>query len=86
MNETVQLFGAFRDWQTDAPLTLSLADDARIADVRAALAAHAQAHWPGFRAGLLQVSAFASDTRILRDADPVPGDGRLAVLPPVNGG
>ena len=83
---TVQLFGAFRQWQTDAPLALVVADDARIADVRAALHAHAQAQWPGFREGLLQVSAFASDTQVLRDADPVPGDGRLAVLPPVNGG
>lgn len=86
MNVTVQLFGAFRDWQTGAPLSLTVADGACIRDVRAALAAHAQAHWPGFRAGLLQVSAFASDSRILRDADPVPDDGLLAVLPPVNGG
>lgn len=83
---TVQLFGAFRQWQADAPLTLAIPDDGRIADVRAALHAHAQAQWPGFRGGLLQMSAFASDTQVLRDADPVPGDGHLAVLPPVNGG
>lgn len=86
MKIEVKLFGAFRDHQPDARVPLELADGATVADLRAALAAHAAAHWPGFRPALLDYSAFASDTSVLRETDPIPADGRMAVLPPVSGG
>jgi molybdopterin synthase sulfur carrier subunit len=57
-----------------------------VGDVRSALADYAAANWSDFRPALLRVSAFASERAVLRDADPVPSDGRMAVLPPVSGG
>jgi molybdopterin synthase sulfur carrier subunit len=86
MNIHLSLFGAFRQYEPGAVVNLALADDSTIADVRAALERHASTHWPDFRPGLLRVSAFASECCVLRDAEPVPADGRLAVLPPVSGG
>lgn len=86
MKVQLSLFGEFRSYQADAQLALELPDGASVGDLRAALARHGAAHWPGFRAGLLQGSAFASQTRVLRDGEPLPADGRMAVLPPVSGG
>lgn len=86
MKVEVSLFGVFRDHEPAGKVVLELPEGARIAELRAALLEYAQAHWPGFRPGLLQRSAFASETSVLRDNEPVPGDGRMAVLPPVSGG
>jgi sulfur-carrier protein len=83
---TVNLFGAFRDYVADARVELELPDGATIADLRSALDAHGRAHWSGYRPELLRVSAFASEAEVLRDRDPLPADGRLAILPPVSGG
>lgn len=80
------LFGAFRQFQPDARLELEVPEEARVADVRAAVASYGASHWPGFDARLLASSAFASETTILRDGEPVPQDAWLAVLPPVSGG
>lgn len=80
----IQLFGAFRDVEPTARVTLEVRGD-RVHDARAALDAHAQAHWPPHACALVARSAFASETTILRDADPLP-DGMLALLPPVSGG
>lgn len=86
MKVEVSLFGAFRDYEPSAQVTLELPDGAQVSDLRAALHEHAQAHWPAFRPGLLQYSAFASETSVLREHEPLPADGRMAVLPPVSGG
>lgn len=86
MEIQLSVFGAFRDFAPDGKVVLHVPDGARVADVRDALSAHALSQWPGFRPGLLASSAFASESAVLRDADPVPTDGRLAVLPPVSGG
>ena len=86
MKIELRLFGAFRDYDPSALVHLEVADDARIADVRAALDAHGRAQWAGFQPVLLQRSALASDEAVLRDDEPVPHDGRMAVLPPVSGG
>lgn len=86
MRIEIGLFGAFREHEPEARLELEVPDGARVADVRAALLAHGRAHWPGFREGLLQRSAFASERAVLRENDPVPQSGRLTVLPPVGGG
>jgi sulfur-carrier protein len=86
MKIELRLFGAFRDYDPSALVHLEVADDARVADVRAALDAHGRAHWAGFRPALLQRSALASEDAVLRDHETVPHDGRMAVLPPVSGG
>lgn len=86
MRIEVSLFGAFRDWEPAAIVALELAPGARVSDLRRALSAYALANWPGFNDGLLQRSAFASATTILRDHDSVPVGARMAVLPPVGGG
>lgn len=76
------LFGAFRDWFGAPSLEIEIADGARIADLRRLL----QAQWSAREAGLLAASAFASETTVLRDADPLPADAPIALLPPVSGG
>ncbi len=86
MKVEVKLFGAFRDHQPDGCVHLELAPGARVDDLRLALEAYASAHWPAFCPKLLKYSAFASEKAVLREADPVPEDGRMAVLPPGSGG
>ena len=86
MKLQVQLFGPYRDFQPRPVLELDIADGANVADARNALAAHAAAHWPACTPGLLRSTAFASEAALLRDGDALPADGRIAVIPPVNGG
>jgi molybdopterin synthase sulfur carrier subunit len=81
----IQLFGALREAEPDALLRLeSAATDIR--QLRAEVDAIAAARWPAQARALLQRSAFSSATTILRDADALPSDGVLALLPPVSGG
>ncbi len=86
MKVEVKLFGAFRDHETESKVILEFAPEARVADVRQGLAAYADAHWPQFSPKLLAASAFASEHAVLREDDPIPADGKMAVLPPVSGG
>jgi len=86
MKLQVQLFGPYRDFQPQALLELDVVDGAGVAAARAALAAYATAHWPACTPGLLRSTAFASESALLRDGDALPADGRIAVIPPVNGG
>ncbi|GAB2522214.1 MoaD/ThiS family protein [Lysobacter humi (ex Lee et al. 2017)] len=81
----LQLFGAFRDAQPGARLVLAV-DGGQVRDLRAAVQAHAQCAWGEAAIALVARSAFASTTHVLRDADALPDDGRLALLPPVSGG
>ncbi|EIM04542.1 MULTISPECIES: MoaD/ThiS family protein [Rhodanobacter] len=86
MKVEVSLFGAFRDYQPAAAVTLEVPAGARVADLRSALAAYGRAHWPGFREGLLLRSAFASQTCVLGEQEVLPESGPVVVLPPVGGG
>ena len=86
MKLQVQLFGPFREFQPQPLLQLEVADGATVAAAREALAAHAAEHWPACPQGLLRSTAFASETALLRDGDALPADGRIALIPPVNGG
>lgn len=86
MDVHVKLFGAFRDCQPEPQVVLTLADGALVADLRAALEAYGRMHWPTFTPALLARSAFASDTAVLRDTQPVPAGVGMAILPPVSGG
>lgn len=81
----VQLFGAFSELVPERTLQVDVAGGS-IADLRVALREQLQQRWPTFRSSLLDYSAFADDQRVLRDHEPLPGDGRVAVLPPVSGG
>lgn len=85
---TVQLFGAFRDCDSRPRIELRVPNDARVEDLRRALARFGEAQWGSrFRPALLAASAFASSREILRDGSPLPaGETDFAVLPPVSGG
>lgn len=80
----IELYGALREAEPGARLCLDTAS-ATVADLRADLARRAQG-WPDAARALLPRCAFASTTTVLRDADALPADGRLALLPPVSGG
>ncbi|GHA73046.1 MoaD/ThiS family protein [Cognatilysobacter bugurensis] len=86
MKIDLALFGAFREFEPAGRVSFDVPEESDIARLRAAFDAYARAHWPTYEPKLLAVSAFASETTVLRDADPVPADGRVAVLPPVSGG
>lgn len=86
MKVEVKLFGAFRDHDPAGVVALDLPENANVIALRQALEAYASAHWPGFCPKLLKYSAFASDKAVLRETDPLPADGKMAVLPPVSGG
>lgn len=85
MRFEIQLFGALREAEPSARLVLD-ADATNIAALRAAVADTVATRWPQPAIALLPHSAFASERSVLRDADAVPADGRLALLPPVSGG
>lgn len=86
MKIELSLFGAFREFDARERIELEVPETARVADLRAALQRYGEAQWPAFKPGLLARSAFASETAVLRDAEALPTDGRMAVLPPVSGG
>jgi molybdopterin synthase sulfur carrier subunit len=81
----LELFGALRGLEAGDRMTLAV-DGGQVADLRAALQAHAGAHWPSAVASVLTSCAFATSSEILRDAQSLPAEGRMAVLPPVSGG
>ena len=78
----VRLFGAFRQERSDPTLTVEVGTDARVAELRQAM--HAALDSDSARA-LLQASAFATDTEVLDDDQPVP-EREISILPPVCGG
>lgn len=80
----IQLFGALREAEPGGRLAIGTSA-ATVGELRAELASRA-ASWPGAARALLPRSAFASTTTVLRDADALPVDGQLALLPPVSGG
>lgn len=86
MKIELSLFGAFRDYAPSAQVVLDVGEGMQVADLRAALEAYGRAHWPAFNPALLARSAFASETTVLRDGEPLPADGKMAILPPVSGG
>ena len=85
MDIELELFGALRGLEPGDRLRLPVAGGT-VADLRAAVAAHAVAHWPRVTPGLLGSCAFATSSAVLRDSEPLPADGHMVVLPPVSGG
>lgn len=84
MNIRLAMFGAFRAYAESGEIALDLPEGAKVADLRAALAA-AFAPWPE-AAALVNCSVFADAEDILAEADGLDGRTGLAVLPPVSGG
>ena len=80
----VRLFGGFRQFVDQPQVSVGVASDARVGDLRRAVEAHFDS---STNAGMLvRASAFATDKRILDDGEPVPFDAELSLLPPVSGG
>ncbi len=85
MQVELELFGALRGLEAQDRLQVAV-EGAAVADLRGALQAHASSRWPQPAQVLLRSCAFATASEILRDPQPLPADGKLAVLPPVSGG
>ena len=86
MRIEIELFGALRAMEPEGIVHLTIRDGACIADLRRVLETHALQGWARYQPGTLQRCTFADDTALLRDRDPVPPHGRIAVLMPVSGG
>ncbi|MBN8211543.1 MAG: hypothetical protein J0M09_01325 [Xanthomonadales bacterium] len=86
MRISIQLYGAFRQFQEEGKLDLDCPGATTIGDVRAAMDVYGLSHWRGYTSGLMRTSAFATETELLRASSPIPTDGRLAIIPPVCGG
>lgn len=78
----VRLFGAFRQSHPESSLTVEIPEQGRVADLRQAMEAALESE---NARSLLKASAFATDTAVLDDQDPVPEQG-VSILPPVCGG
>ncbi len=78
----IRLFGAFRQGRSDATLTVEIDTDARVSELRQAMS---KALDSDSARALLKASAFATDTEILDDDQPVP-EREISILPPVCGG
>ena len=85
MEIELELFGALRDLEPNDRVQLTV-NGALVADLRAAVVIYATAHWPSVKPGFLKYCAFACSNTLVRDAQALPADGRMAVLPPVSGG
>lgn len=81
----VQLFGVFSELDHRHELSVRVNGE-HIVDLRRALRELLLERFPRFRAGLVDYSVFADEKRVLRDSEPLPADGRVAILPPVSGG
>ena len=79
----IRLFGAFRQFGSDPTISITVHDGSTVGEVRIAIASRL----PGENArALLRASVFATDDRVLDDAEPLPTATEVAVLPPVCGG
>ena len=85
MDIELELFGGLRGLEVGDRMLIPVSGGT-VAHLREAVQAHAHAHWPSASAGMLTSCAFATRSDILRDANALPADGRMAVLPPVSGG
>jgi molybdopterin synthase sulfur carrier subunit len=86
MQIQLDLYGACRDLHSQPSLSITLPQGSLVGALRAALPASFDRADLARATALVASSAFASDSALLRDADVIPADGRLAILPPVSGG
>jgi molybdopterin converting factor small subunit len=86
INVEVSLFGAFRQL-AESSCHLELPHGASLRDVRDALKkAIAQKHPEFAQKNLLDISALADETTILRNDHVLMQDTKLAIIPPISGG
>lgn len=78
----VRLFGAFRQDNPESSLTVEIPEQGRVGDLRQAMEAALESE---NARSLLKASAFATDSEVLDDHDPVP-EREISILPPVCGG
>jgi molybdopterin synthase sulfur carrier subunit len=78
----VRLFGAFRQGNPESSLTVEIPEGGRVADLRQAMELALDSD---NARSLLKASAFATDSAVLDDQEPVP-EQDVSILPPVCGG
>lgn len=81
---SVQLFGAFRDFNESNLLNIEYQDGMTVTDLKSALR-HAFDGQEPFTS-LLDRSRIADEKHIFSEGEDLTGAGDYAVLPPVNGG
>lgn len=85
MKITLQLFGAFREFGES--LTLSVPQNALVADARKALANKLKKIDANpSKIGLISISRFATETRILSEKDMLQDGAVITIIAPVSGG
>jgi len=82
----ITLFGALRDADARGFIELDVPDHSTVAQVREAMQHYVREHALTISPNLIQRSAFASEEEILHNHRQIPGNGVLAILPPVSGG
>ena len=85
MRIELKFFGAYRAFVNPPVLALDVDEPVTPLTVRAALTDYASVHWPTLPPGLIQSSALATSSDILREGDVIESTD-IAVLPPVSGG
>ena len=82
----IKAFGAFRGYFPSGAFAVSLEAPFTVADLKRAIQSSLAGRFRDFDEALVQDSALATDSRILRDQDVLNGDEDIAILPPVCGG
>ena len=83
---TVRLFGAFRNYSSEESITLKLASNSTVEDVRTSIATFFQKNTENFDCKLIEESVIATDDQILDPQATLLPNAKLAILPPVCGG
>ncbi len=87
INVEVSLYGAFRQMTADDTLILNMPTGVSLGEVRVALREEIARRYPGFsQLKLLDSSALADETTILRNQEVLSRDTKLAIIPPISGG
>ena len=76
----VRFFGAFRKFGNGQNISVTLPSASTVSDLKGVLSKTLKA------GDLVQKSAFADETRVLRDDELLQGKSTISVLPPVCGG
>lgn len=86
MKVCIQLHGAMREAAAGGQIEIEAPTGTTIGELRERLQQHLQEQHSTISPTLVQRSAFAGGDSILHNAQPIPADGQLAILPPVSGG
>lgn len=81
----LNLYGAFRQLGV-SEITLNIPEKSTVGNLREILKLHVSQLNTGVSERIIDISAFATEDRILRDCDIASGHRSLSILPPVCGG